>query len=823
MRFHKVVQGLDVKGGRANRWGFWVARRTGGLHRYLWLLTIAVCCGLISANRSLAQSPREMTSFDASWRFHLGDAPGAELPDFVDSTWQTLDVPHDWAIHQAFSPTNPSTGAGAFAVAGKGWYRKHFMMSNASAGRRVFIEFDGVMANSDVWVNGAHLGHRPYGYVSFRYELTGHVHFGDSADNVIAVCADNTQQPSSRWYEGAGIYRHVRLVVESPLHLEAGTAFITTPVIFSQSATVHVEAGVLNQGSSVAKTKVRVTLLAPSGKFVATEDAPAHSIRAGDKRAFHIAIHVPSPLLWDLDSPRLYSAQLEVLDKGKVVDAEVIPFGIREAHFEAATGFWLNGRNLKLNGVALHSDVGALGVAAPLAAWEHRLAAMRAMGVNAIRTAHNPVAPEFLSLCDRLGFLVMDEFFDQWTVAKNKYDYHLYFTEWHLRDAEDTIRRDRNHPSIILYSAGNEIHDTPNAQLAKSILGPMVALYHRLDPTRPVTQALFRPNASHDYDDGLADMLDVIGQNYRPNELLAAHDAKPSRKIVGTENIHDLATWLAVRDHPAYSGMFVWSGTDYLGESRHWPLIGDASGLYDRTDAPKPDAYERESWWSPHPVLHIVRRTAPTQLAPTDPGYEQQQYRPRQVVFHDWTPVTTTSHDEAVEVYSRCEEVELFLNERSLGLRARNADDSARKWTVTFVAGTLRGVGRNHGKIVLQEELRTAGVPVRIELHPEQTRLSASFDDVAYVRAEVVDANGTVVSSSRPTLTFSVTGPGEILATDNAENVYESPFGTPVRTAYMGSAIVMLRAHANDGNLQLRVSSPNLQDGTLTLPIGEPK
>ena len=325
-----------------------------------------------------------------------------------------------------------------------------------------------------------------------------------------------------------------------------------------------------------------------------------------------------------------------------------------------------------LKGVCLHEDGGAFGAAVPLAIWEQRLTTLKTLGVNAIRTAHNPPAPEFLDLCDRMGFLVMDEFFDCWTVAKNPYDYHLFFDEWSLRDERDAILRDRNHPSVIIYSVGNEIHDTPNAALAKKILSGLVATAHEADPTRAVTQALFRPNVSHDYDNGLADLLDVIGTNYRDTELLAAQRAKPDRKIIGTEQRHDRQTWLWLRDNPSHAGQFLWTGVDYLGESRRWPLVNHSSGLLDRTGAVKPRSFERQSWWSDAPMVRIMRRTAPDDRMPDDPGYGGEELH-TQVEFADWTPRNPKPHDETVEAYSNCEEVELFLNGKSLGAQKINS------------------------------------------------------------------------------------------------------------------------------------------------------
>jgi beta-galactosidase len=767
----------------------------------------------------LAQSPRQVLPFDHDWRFLQSSSSNGFQPRLREAGWSRVDLPHDWAIYGPFAAANPSGGAGAFAPEGTGWYRKHFALPERDARRRIFIEFDGIMANSDVWINGYPLGHRPSGYVSLRYELTDHLRFGNVASNVIAVRADNSMQPASRFYEGAGIYRHVRLVIEDPIHTVGDSTFVSTPNVTSTAATVLVQSTIRNDSRSPARISIRATIIDPEGHAVANVTSPLRIVAAGQQQDFEVFTKVLHPELWDVIHPALYRLKLDVVSGSKLTDSDPVTFGIREFRFDPATGFWLNGRNMKLKGVALHSDGGSLGMAVPLGAWEHRLLAMRQMGVNAIRTAHNPVSPDFLDLCDRLGFLVMDEMFDQWTVGKTPYDYHLHFMQWYLADTRDTVRRDRNHPSIILYSAGNEIHDTPRPEIAKPILAALVKTFHDNDPMRPVTMALFRPNASHDYEDGLADMLDVIGQNYRTDELLAAHAQDPNRKIVGTEDIHDRKTWLAMRDHPAFSGEFLWSGTDYLGESRHWPIIGDASGLYDRTDAVKLDGLERQSWWSDAPVVHIVRRVAPTQLAPTDPGYEAQQYRPRQVVFADWTPKNLQPHDELVQVYTNCKQVELLLNGRSLGSKPRNLDASPIEWSVPFQAGSLRAAGSNDGAACGSETLRTAGKPAKLAIAVERARLSSSWDDVAYLRATVTDEDGTVVPDANTALHFSVAGPGRILTTDNADNSDTSGFQHPGRDAYHGTAIAIVRATAPRGNVTVTVSSPGLGSASARLPI----
>ncbi len=570
--------------------------REGGAMRLRWVMLLA--CMLIAATANGAA--RVVTSFDAGWRFFKGDAEGAEVVGFDDSKWRILDVPHDWSIEGPFAATNPTGGAGAFLPAGVGWYRKHFVPPGSNKGRRIFIEFDGIMANSDVWINGAHLGKRPYGYVSFGYELTRHLFAGEK--NVLAVRADNSGQPASRWYTGAGIYRHVRLVVKDPVHLVKWATSITTPRIAEAQAIVRVQGAIVNQSEKPRHVSLQIRIVSPAGKSAASVKTISLIIPRGETVDFQEEAIVSNPALWQLDHPNLYQAHLKIKSAKTVLDDEKIVFGIRDARFVPETGFWLNNRNVKIKGVCLHHDGGAFGAAVPLRVWERRLERLRTLGVNAIRTAHNPPAPEFLDLCDRMGFLVMEELFDCWTIGKTPFDYHLYFNEWAHTDVRDTVQRDRNHPSIILYSAGNEIRDTTNPELAKRILAGLVGVFHQYDPSRPVTQALFRPNVSRDYDNGLADLLDVVGTNYRDLELLDAWKAKPSRKIIGTEQRHDMDTWVAARDHAQHAGQFLWSGIDYLGESPQWPMISADFGLLDRTGAYKTRAYERRSWWSNKPA-----------------------------------------------------------------------------------------------------------------------------------------------------------------------------------------------------------------------------
>ena len=759
---------------------------------------------------------RIIQSLDADWRFIVADVNGAERVEFDDTAWRKVDVPHDWSIEGPFDQNNPTRGAGGFLPAGIGWYRRHLVLPKEYTGRRVFVEFDGVMANSEVWINGQSLGKRPFGYVSFRYELTGHLRLGDGQLNVLAVRADNSGQPASRWYTGAGIYRHVRLFVTDPVHLGQWATFVTTPQVSADRASVRVQTSVQNQSKADREVSIRVILIGPDGKQAQTAQTKPQTVAPGKTADFARDLNVKNPWLWDLDKPHLYRAVTRVMAEDTAIDEETVTFGIRRAEFKADTGFWVNGRNLKIKGVCLHHDGGGFGAAVPLRVWERRLERLRQFGTNAVRTAHNPVAPEFLDLCDRMGFLVMDEFFDCWTMGKNPFDYHLFFNEWSKIDARDTIRRDRNHPSVILYSVGNEIRDTPKADLAKSILKGLVEACHENDPTRPVTQGLFRPNVSHDYDNGLADMLDVIGTNYRDLELLTAWKARPTRRIIGTEQRHDRSTWLACRDNPQHSGQFLWSGVDYLGEARDWPLVAAGSGLLDHTGTPKPVAFERQSWWSSQPMVYAVRRIARSAATPADPGFAPLAQR--QVLFPDWTPQNTEAHEETVEVYSNCQEVGLFLNDKALGLKPRNADDSARTWQVAYEPGSLKAIGKNaFGQVVAAYELRTAGRPAKIVLTPDRTSISPAWDDVSHVEVAVVDDKGVLVPTAADLITFKITGPGVIAVVDSGSIASHEPFQATQRQGFQGRCLAVVKATGGAGRITLTATADGLTETSVTL------
>ena len=761
--------------------------------------------GLLAAILSSGAIAREIVPLDGGWQFHQGDAAGAEKAGFDGSGWQTVAVPHDWSIAGAFDKSAPTTGSGAWLPSGVAWYRKEFPLE--AKGKRVWVEFDGVMANAEVWINGHSLGKRPNGYVSFRHDLTPHL----KDKNVLVVKADTTPQPASRWYSGAGIYRHVRLVVADPVHVAPWGVFVSTPEVDAAKATVKVETKIANTGDAEKKLTLRSVVKRPDGEELASVSSDL-TVAAGKDATGTQQLSMPHPRRWDTDHPHLHQLVTTLTSDGKVLDETRTTFGIRSAEFTSDRGFVLNGKPVKMKGVCLHHDGGAVGAAVPVAVWERRLRKLQELGVNSIRTAHNPPAPEFLDLCDRMGFLVMDEFFDCWTKGKNKQDYHRFFKEWSHADLRDGILRDRNHPSVVLYSVGNEIHDTPKPDIAIPILKGLVEVCHETDPTRPVTQALFRPNVSKDFTNGLADLLDVIGVNYRDNELLQAWKDKPGRKIIGTEQGHERSTWFACRDNPQHAGQFLWVGIDYLGEARTWPVTTFNAGLLDRAGFVQPRGVERQSWWSDKPMVGVFRRIAATEDTPADPGYEAVEWKRRQVLFPDWTPADQTPHEENVEVYTNASEVELFLNDKSLGKKSVRKD-VALNWKVPFEAGTLKAVAFNDGKQVASDILRTAGKPSKLVLSADRTGLTDRWDDVAHVEVFVTDANGVVVPSASNKITFTVEGAGKLIAVDNGSIVSHEPFQANTREAFQGRALVILRGTEEQGRVVLKASAEGLQTG----------
>ncbi len=561
----------------------------------------------------------------------------------------------------------------------------------------------------------------------------------------------------------------MRLILTDPVRVEPWGTFVTTPTVTEREATVRVQTGGTNQSTRAREIAVETTLVDPSGKTVGIARASQQTVAAGASAVFAAEVAVKQPERWNVEAPQLYQAVNRVLDQGNVLDDETVRFGIREFHFDADTGFWLNGRNFKIKGVCLHHDGGAVGAAVPMGVWERRLEKLKEIGVNAIRTAHNPAAPEFLDLCDRMGFLVEKDLYDAWYTAKSaaRFGGQMFFKEWGEKDARDTARRDRNHPSLI-----------------------------------PVTMSLFRPNDSKDYENGLADLLDVVGQNYREQELLEAHEKKPTSRIIALENGHERRTWLAVANNAALAGQFVWTGVDYLGEA-NWPSIIWTESLVDITGELRPRGYQRQSWWSDQPMVRMVRRETSRVRA----GREEWG--------SNWTPLEPVDgRDEQVEVYSNCEEVELFLNGESLEKRTKPDDYAPRTWRIPFQIGTLVAVGSNGGTSVATNELRTAGTPTKLHLEVNRSEITTGWNDVAHLTVSVLDDNGVECPWADHKIAFRVKGAGGLVGVINANPCNHEPFQSRFSTLFQGRCLALLKADGT-GEIVVSVSAEGLETASI--------
>jgi beta-galactosidase len=775
----------------------------------------------ITAIPANSAGSRLTVPLDATWLFHRTDLPNPDL-----SAWATVNVPYDWSIAGPFSADAASKRGGAYLPTGIAQFRKFFTVPTEDAGQRVEIQFDGITSNGEVFINGHSLGLRPYAYSSVHYDLTPFLTYGADKPNVIDVNVDNAIQPLSRYYTGSGIERHVRLVVTNPVHVQTWGLYVTTPTVSAQSATVHVETTVTNNSTAPGSFSLATMIHDAGNKMAApTATSDAQTIAPGESATFKQDITVANPKLWNLDQPNLYQAIARVIANGKVLDISTSTFGIRKAEFKADTGFWLNDQNIKILGVCLHEEGGAVGEAVPRSVYEERFASMKALGANAIRFSHNPPNPVELEVCDKMGILVMDEMFDAWTVAKANAEqgYSKFFHDWSLIDLRDAVLRDRNHPSIIIWSTGNEIHESSNSQSIRDIQKGLVDAFHQYDPSRPVTQALLGVDKTNDYSNGYADELDVVGSNYRDSYMVNSLQKVPTRKLLNTEEHEDAKTWAYLRDHPQLAGCFLWSGIDYLGEGfvskvpgvedpgGAWPNISSGAGLVDRALVVKGNGFERDAWWNPKPVVHITRSNDRTEI-----GAGGDTPPPSVKMVDNWSPQNPYPQ-ATVQVFSNCDEVELFLNGQSLGVKPLPADASPRQWKMAYAPGELKAIGRNGGKDVATDILQTAAAPAKITLTSDRTTASPDFDDVVFVRATLIDAKGVRVPSWDTSVKFTVDGPGVIIATDNGKLDDHTPFPSPERTVKDGRVLALVRASAPSGKITITASADGLTAGTLTL------
>jgi beta-galactosidase len=801
------------------------------------LLTIILSSSTLFANDLLK---RDRSLFDSDWKFARGDIENAETLQFDESHWEILNLPHDWSIEGEFSKDEPTSGRGGYLPTGIGWYRKSFRMSNADLGKNVWIEFDGIYQNSTVWVNGKKVGYRPFGYISFYYDITPYLKKGN---NVIAVKVDNSNQPNTRWYSGSGIYRHVWLSIIDRVHIDHWGIFVTTPQVSDSISTVNVKTKISNESNTSKNYVLKTIVLNESGDQVMYHTQP-FNLAINESKELVQEILVNNPRLWSIKSPNLYTIHSQILSGKKIIDDQITTFGIRKISYDTKNGFLLNGQRVKMNGVCLHHDGGPVGSAVPERVWERRFEILKAMGCNAIRTSHNPMASEFLDLCDKMGFVVMDEVFDEWTHGKVQNGYNKYFEEWSQIDLVDFIHRDRNHPSVVMWSAGNEIGEQ-SIDGGHEILKPLIDTFHREDNTRPVTTG-----NDHIAADGrtatipFLNMLDIVGYNYMDRwherrELYASADKQEHNDwlIVGTESssirngrgnyslgddpekvspnytkgiIRTEQLWKFVAMNDYVIGDFMWTGIDYLGEAR-WPNKNSGSGEIDLAGFPKDGYYFYQSQWVGEPVLHL---------------------------FPHWNWKGREGQFIPILAYTNCDTVELFLNDRSIGIKSSefprqgtsggwNSYDKPKvqsttadlhfSWDVPYEPGTLKAVGRKDGKIVLIKEIKTTGKAISLRLIVDRKIILSDSRDVSHIRIEGVDENGLIVPIADNSVSLEVIGEGKLIGFENGNpSDKDSPKGN-IRKLYNGLALGIIQSTNKEGKIVVRAETEDMKEAEIEI------
>ena len=776
--------------------------------------------------------------FDDDWRFHRGGAQGAEAPGFDDSKWRGVDLPHDWSIEDMPGTQSPfdqdaigqvSTG---FTTGGTGWYRKTFTVPADQKDKRICIQFDGVYMNANVWLNGELLGNHPYGYTSFWFDITDKIKFGEK--NIIVVQVMN-EGLNSRWYSGSGIYRHVWLKVFDKIHVAQWGTYITTPVVNPSSAKVNVKTTIKNETLNTSEVMIVTHILNIKREEVVKVQSK-QTVTANNSFEFDQDAVISSPQLWSSESPVLYTVITEVYQGDKLTDKTEAKFGFRSVSFDAVHGLMLNGKTIKLRGGCVHHDNGPLGSKAYDRAEERRIEILKASGFNAIRCSHNPPSPAFLDACDRLGMLVIDEAFDMWRLPNNPHDYHLYFDEWWQRDIESMVMRDHNHPSVVMWSIGNEIRDMESLKViaVAKMLGDHI---RRIEPTRPVTAAV---NNLRPQKDTFFSTLDVCGYNYAAGgdhnqESIYAQDHKrvPNRVMWGSESyaLETFDAWMGVVDHPWVVGDFVWTAFDYIGEaSIGWRGYWQESNFYpwnlaycgdiDICGWRRPQSFYREVLWRENKIAVFVKPPAPS--FPLNPHKQPWSKWEWHDVVADWNWKGLEGQPLEVAVYSSCEQVELFLNGKSLG--RSKTDRTSRfiaSWKVPYEAGELKVVGYKGSKIIASSTLQTAEEPVAIQLTADKTTLKADGQDLCYITVDLVDSKGHRNPKAENLVKFEIEGAGTIVGVGNVNPVSPESYQLPKRKAWQGRCLVIIKSSAKPGNITIEASADGLQSSKMIITTTE--
>ena len=773
-------------------------------------------------------SQNSIKLFDEGWRFHRGDVANAEETNFKDNNWRDIDLPHDWSIEDlpgTNSPFNPDAINGVsvgFTTGGIGWYRKTFTLPVNQQNKRISILFDGVYMNADVWVNGVHLGNHPYGYTSFYYDITDKIK--KNGKDIIAVQVKNVGA-NSRWYAGSGINRHVWLIETNPIHVAQWGNYITTPEVNISSAKVNIKTNVENETGASATITLVNKIINDKGVEVA-KTSSKQNINANSEYEFNHDAIVKSPKLWSTENPELYKAVTEIYVDGKLSDHVETKFGIRNISFDAVNGFMLNNKPVKLKGGCFHIDNGSLGARSYDRAEIRRVALMKESGFNAIRCSHNPPAPAFLEACDSLGMLVIDEAFDCWNEGKNTDDYHVYFQDWWQRDLQSMLLRDRNHPSIIMWSIGNEIPGMDRPTIADT--AKLLADYVRsVDNTRPVTAAA---NSVSDQKDAFFSALDVCGYNYANDKYVSDHERKPTRIMLATESyaLEQFDYWMDVLDHPWVIGDFVWTGFDYIGESSigwlgypqeknlFYPWNLAYCGDIDICGWKRPQSFYRDALWKKNQLSIFVKPLQPS--FPLNPKKSEWSKWNWDDVVANWNWKGDEDSIFEVNIYSSCDEVELFLNNKSVGKKPTNRSTKFMAvYNVPYAAGELKAIGYNNGKKVNTAILKTAGEPTQIKLSADRKFIKADNEDLSYITVELVDKKGTRNPGAENLIHFEIEGPGTIAGVGNADPVSVESYQLPQRKAWQGRCLVIIKSGKKSGNIVLKASSTGLKSSELVI------
>lgn len=786
-------------------------------------LVVSIFCILIACH---CYSQKNIL-FDYGWRFHRGDVQNGESINFDDNGWREIDLPHDWSIEDlpgTNSPFNLNVINGVsvgFTTGGTGWYRKTFRLSSKEKNKKIIILFDGVYMNADVWINGIHLGNHPYGYTSFYYDITRKIKWNEK--NIIALQVKN-EAATSRWYSGSGIYRHVWLKYLEPVHVAQWGIYVTTPEVNSSKARINIKTKVLNETKKTSSITVVNKILNIKGIEI-VRAAATQVIRANNNYEFNIDAIVKSPALWSVQNPNLYKAVTEIYVNEKLSDHNETTFGIRKISFDVKNGFLLNDVPMKLQGACFHNDNGPLGSKSFDRSEIRRVELLKASGFNAIRCSHNPPPPAFLNACDKLGMLVIDEAFDCWNNGKNDNDYHLYFKNWWQRDITSMLLRDRNHPSIIMWSIGNEIPYMGNKRVDDT--AKIIANYVRsIESTRPVTAAV---NSVSEKMDDFFSALDVCGYNYARDNYEIDHKRKPERIMFATESypLQAFNYWMSVIDHPWIIGDFVWTGFDYIGEaSIGWRGYKQEKNFYpwnlaycgdiDICGWKRPQSFYRDVLWKKNQLSIFVKSIHPS--FPINPKKTEWSMWNWDDVVADWNWNGYEDSVLEVNVYSSCNEVELFLNNKSLGKKLTNRSTKfIAIYNVSYAPGELKAVGYDNGKIVNTSILKTANNPTQIKLTADRNIIKAGCEDLCYVTVELIDANGVINPKTENLIHFKIKGPATIAGVGNANPVSIESYKLPQRNAWQGRCLVIIRSGKKPGNVLLQVSSPGLQSTEVAL------